>query len=164
LALLSGVLQRFSTRHPAPLRPVPISLREPNDRNGIHTLLGPLGVPFEDHPQTLPEVLAHVGGCRLLLSGSYHAAVFALSQGVPVVAVANSPHYQQKLDGLARQFGHEGCCVIPLSEPHAVARLEAAMEKLWHHSPALRPGLLACAKQQIQAGQRAYQSLPLPRA
>ncbi len=159
VALLVAVIRRFASRYQPRLLPVPISLHGPNDRQGIQVLLGACGSSQEDYPGTLDQVLVNIRASRLLLTGSYHAAVFALSQGVPVVAVANSLHYRQKMVGLAHQFGDKGCHVVGLSEPHPSERIEAAMEELWHVAESLRPTLLACAESQIEAGLRAYSAI-----
>ena len=41
------------------------------------------------------QVVRMAGRCRTVFTGSYHAAVFALAQGTPVVAIAASPYYFQ---------------------------------------------------------------------
>src|SRR5262249_52859406 len=55
--------------------------------------------------------------CRVVLTGSYHAAVFALSQGIPAVCVVASEYYRQKFNGLAALF-NSGCMVV---EAHSTA-------------------------------------------
>ena len=47
-------------------------------------------------------VIERVGECRVVVTGSYHGAVFALAQGIPVVALVKSPYYVNKMAGLAR--------------------------------------------------------------
>jgi polysaccharide pyruvyl transferase WcaK-like protein len=51
----------------------------------------------------------------VVVAGSYHAAVFALSQGIPVVALVKSPYYVNKMVGLGDQFG-AGCEIVRLDE------------------------------------------------
>ena len=50
------------------------------------------------------------------MTGAYHAAVFALAQGIPVVCLSNSPYYLAKFQGLEDLFG-VGCTIVTLSEP-----------------------------------------------
>src|SRR5205085_3092499 len=38
-------------------------------------------------PATSEQLIARVGTCRIVVTGSYHAGVFALSQGIPAVCV-----------------------------------------------------------------------------
>jgi polysaccharide pyruvyl transferase WcaK-like protein len=51
--------------------------------------------------------------CRLVVTGSYHAAVFALAQGVPVIGIAGSDYYLQKFEGLVGFYG-AGCRLLRL--------------------------------------------------
>jgi hypothetical protein len=53
-------------------------------------------------------LLARAGDCCLVVTGSYHAAMFAPSQGVSVVALAGSPHYRLKFRGSAGQLLRHG--------------------------------------------------------
>jgi len=98
--------------------------------------------------------IAAAGRCRVLVTGSYHAAVFALAQGVPAVAVAASPYYAGKFAGLAELFG-DGVAIV--AGDAAAARAE--LERLWSAAPDLRRGLLAAAARQVDAGRAAYRAL-----
>lgn len=106
------------------------------------------------HPAT---AIAAAGHCRAVVAGSYHAAVFALAQGVPVVGVAASPYYVDKLLGLRDLFG-EGCRVVRLDEQPdaATATIAAELDRLWEEAPALRDELLAMAERQIQLSRAAH--------
>ena len=44
------------------------------------------------------QVIERIAECRVMVTGSYHGAVFALAQGIPVVALARSPYYVAKMD------------------------------------------------------------------
>jgi colanic acid/amylovoran biosynthesis protein len=90
----------------------------------------------------------------VVVAGSYHAGVFALAGGVPVVGLARSAYYVDKFRGLADQFGH-GCEVVLLKDEEDGA-IETAIEYLWQAAEDLRPHLLAAAADQIAAGHRAY--------
>lgn len=104
------------------------------------------------------QLAAQVARCRAVVTGSYHAGVFALSQGIPVVALAASAYYEEKFTGLAAQFGH-GCVVLDPSAPAFSDALERALENFWCAAPELRPKLLAAAEKQVQSGIEAYASL-----
>ncbi|NLT05413.1 MAG: polysaccharide pyruvyl transferase family protein [Solirubrobacterales bacterium] len=102
-----------------------------------------------DDPAT---AIATAGRCRVVVTGSYHAAVFALAQGVPSVGIAASPYYAAKFAGLADLF--DPCvAVVEGADPAAV---RGELERLWHAAPGLRDGLLAAAARQIAAGRAAY--------
>lgn len=98
------------------------------------------------------------GRCRVVVAGSYHAAVFALAQGVPALGVAASDYYADKLHGLREQFG-AGCAIVDLREPGASDRVTSELESLWDRAPALRTELLAAAERQVESGRAAYERL-----
>lgn len=101
------------------------------------------------------SAIAAAGRCQVVVTGSYHAAVFALAQGVPAVGVAASPYYLAKFEGLRERFG-PGVTVVPDPAP---ATVRTALERLWEAAPTLRPALLAAAARQIDAAWGAYRAL-----
>ncbi len=104
------------------------------------------------------KVIEQVSHCRIVVTGSYHAGVFALAQGIPVVSLAKSQYYIDKFQGLADQFG-VGCDVILLSDGDFAQKLAFSINKLWESAEILRPKLLEAAQQQIDLGQTAYKRL-----
>jgi polysaccharide pyruvyl transferase WcaK-like protein len=107
---------------------------------------------------TPASAIAAAGRCRVAVVGSYHAAVFALSQGVPVVGLAASPYYVDKLLGLRERFG-EGCKVVQTDGGLSGAALEAVVDELdcqWSAAPALRDGLLGAAERQVALSRAAH--------
>ena len=104
-------------------------------------------------------VIAEAGRCRVVLTGAYHAAVFALSQGVPALGVVGSDYYAEKFAGLADEFGG-GCRVVRVDQSGWCERAAAELAQLWADADALRPDLLGAAGRQIERGRRAYQRLP----
>jgi polysaccharide pyruvyl transferase WcaK-like protein len=79
-------------------------------------------------PQALMSAAA---GCRAIVTGSYHAAVFALAQGVPAVCLSKSSYYEAKFGGLQALFP-DACFVVPLDVPDYAARLNVAILQAWH--------------------------------
>ena len=115
------------------------------------------GGPEEDGGFTLrtPEaILAQVRRCRILVTGAYHAAVFALGQGIPAVCLDGSSYYHAKWEGLVDLFG-EGCRVVSLGAPQWETHLAVAIDGAWAGADAVRADLLASAARQVQAGRRA---------
>lgn len=104
------------------------------------------------------KVIQYVARCRIVVTGAYHAAVFALSQGVPAVCVARSPYFVGKFLGLADQFG-AGCHLVSLDDADVPGRLLASMEQAWDEAPRMRETLWSAAEQQIARGRAAYQHL-----
>ena len=106
-AALARTLQASAQDFQAGLVPVLISDYRSEDRRSTLPLLHgsraarrPLG-RFA-RPQ---DVARQVGTCRVLVTGAYHAAVFALTQGIPVIALSTSRYYEDKFLGLADMFG-----------------------------------------------------------
>ncbi len=98
------------------------------------------------------------GGCRVVLAGSYHAAVFALSQGVPVVAVHASDYYQVKFTGLAAMFPG-GLSLVDLRLNDAEERLCSSLNRAWVFQPSLARRLETRATSQVASSWRAYRSV-----
>jgi Uncharacterized conserved protein len=109
-------------------------------------------------PLTPSALIERISNCRLVVTGSYHSAVFALAQGIPAICVFNTEYYGNKFRGLAEEFG-SGCVLIEKNQPEFVAVLVAAIETAWNGAEALRPSLLRSAASQIAAGHEAYARL-----
>jgi colanic acid/amylovoran biosynthesis protein len=113
---------------------------------------------MESVPATSDELIARVGTCRIVVTGSYHAGVFALSQGIPAVCVFNCEYYENKFRGLAAQFG-VGCTVIGKSSEDFAASLVDSIIEAWENAEHWRPPLLEAARAQVEAGQVACNDL-----
>jgi colanic acid/amylovoran biosynthesis protein len=94
----------------------------------------------------------------VVVTTSYHGGVFALSQGIPVVAWVKSKYFAAKLYGLANQFG-VGCEVVALDEGNVAERLKSAVLAAWNSAEHSRPRLLEAAVAQIAASRAAYERL-----
>src|SRR6185503_89135 len=101
------------------------------------------------------------GACRVVVAGSYHAAVFALAQGVPVVALSAAPYYDAKLAGLADLFAG-GCRVVSVDDPDFASQLAAALDESWEAAEKLAPELVAAAGRQIAESRAAYARFSQP--
>ncbi|BAZ22589.1 hypothetical protein NIES4073_34740 [Kalymmatonema gypsitolerans NIES-4073] len=101
------------------------------------------------------KVIEQVGRCRVVVTGSYHAGVFALSQGTPVIGLAKSQYYKDKFFGLADQFGC-GCEILLLDDKELEEKLIAAIHHSWQSAEQLRSQLLEAAWRQIDVGHSAY--------
>ena len=155
---LREVLLEFARARGARLLPVPIGLgRASQDAATLHELFDASDEVAADLDQlnTPATVINQVGRCRIVVTGAYHAAVFALSQGVPAVCLARSPYFLDKFLGLADQFEH-GCDVVILDDADLPVRLAAAMKAAWLAADELRSGLQDAARKQIAASRAAY--------
>ena len=157
---VGAVVRTSASRHTAPLVPVPISwVPGEEDMVTITRMVGDYGlVETASVPTSWVDVVSRLGQCRVLVTGSYHAGVFALAQGIPTIGIGRSQYYVDKFAGLASQFG-EGCRTLRIGEPGAAATLSDAIEDLWAGADDLRPGLLAKSAQQIDLGHSAYERI-----
>jgi colanic acid/amylovoran biosynthesis protein len=156
-----SVLLRFSEAHRAAIVPIPTAFHAwAGDHKTIQRLLAGIGSETDAgfNLNSPLEVIKQTGRCRIVLAGAYHAAVFALSQGVPVVCLANSEYFLSKFQGLEDQFGC-GCETILLRDGDWERRIYDAMERAWESADAVRNSLHAAAFRQIQANLSAYERL-----
>ena len=156
-----SVLQEFAGRHKVPLLPIPIALHEfASDHLAIRQLLAGLDDESDGglSLDTPWMVIKQTAGCRVVVTGAYHAAVFAMSQGIPVVCLTNSPYYLAKFQGLQDLFG-VGCTIVGLSEPDLGCRLATAIERAWNSAEVVRSPLLHSALRQIEQSRGAYLSV-----
>ena len=153
-------LTRAAQDHRCPLIPLPVSFHGDEDYRVLRDLVADVDLETDGgiHFNTVRALTENVGRCRVVVTGTYHAAVFALAQGIPVIAMVSSPYYIGKLSGLADQFG-VACHVVPLEGPNLVQRLCAEIEGAWDNAPMYRQRLLESASEQIQRSERAYDRL-----
>ncbi|MFF2549768.1 polysaccharide pyruvyl transferase family protein [Nocardia sp. NPDC058058] len=104
------------------------------------------------------DVAAQLSRCRVLVTGAYHLAVFALSQGIPVVALTSTEYYDDKFLGLDDMF-KGGVRLIHFDDPEFGERLRAAIADAWEDAPALRDTLCARADEQVASSQQVYDRL-----
>lgn len=152
----------FVGTHGVEVIPLPISHHQAgaNDPSTIRLITAdlsgdPTGGAATDTPAKL---IAAVGRCRVVVTGAYHVAVFALSQGIPAVCLGQSAYYLDKFAGLRAQFG-QACRPLRLDDPLLPNRLSEAIEAAWVSADDARAPLIAAAERQIVAGRAAYQSL-----
>jgi polysaccharide pyruvyl transferase WcaK-like protein len=158
LQQIKQALQAAARRYQTALLPIPIALHEyANDAVTIRQLLS----GFDDDSDggasltTPSQVIQQAARCRIVVTGAYHAAVFALAQGIPAICLAKSDYYLKKFEGLRRSFG-PACEILNLSEPDFVDKLNLAIDETWASAVTVRDELLHAASQQIARSQRAY--------
>ncbi|MGV9414106.1 polysaccharide pyruvyl transferase family protein [Nocardia sp. NPDC003693] len=104
------------------------------------------------------DVAERVARCRVLVTGAYHLAVFALSQGIPVVALTSTEYYDDKFLGLAEMFGG-GVRLIHLDDPDLGDLLAAAVRAAWDEAESVREPLRAKADEQVAASLRGFERM-----
>lgn len=154
----ASALQTVARELDAGLVPLVIAEYRSQDRRSTLPLLQ--GFPKQRRPLRRfarpQEVARQVGGCRVVVTGAYHAAVFALSQGIPVVALTSSSYYDDKFLGLAQMF-RSGLELLRLDSEVLEEQLLSAVRSAWERAPEVRPGLLASAEAQIAASRRGFE-------
>jgi polysaccharide pyruvyl transferase WcaK-like protein len=155
------IVQDIACRHRASIIPVPIS-RYPVDSDADVIRQLSAGYPdVLDNAESLDtplKIIQQIQQCRVVVTGSYHAAVFALAQGIPAVGLAKSDYYLDKFLGLSDQFG-QGSAMVCLDDANLPRALAEAIDHAWHTANEVRPHLLAAAARQIDMSRAAYQQL-----
>jgi polysaccharide pyruvyl transferase WcaK-like protein len=90
-----------------------------------------------------------------VVTGAYHLAVFALSQGIPVVGMTSSRYYDDKFLGLADMFG-VGLTLVRLDDASLEQELADGISRSWEQAASVREELRARARQQIDACREAF--------
>ncbi len=135
--------------------PLPISFNtHERDSEVVALVTGTEVAPVAmDTPETL---MAAAAECRVVVTGTYHAAVFALAQGIPCVCFYVSNYYRNKLEGLAKQFPG-GCEVVNLDAEGAAERLVNGALMFWETSgAALCSRLRQSAEEQVRSARSFY--------
>jgi colanic acid/amylovoran biosynthesis protein len=156
---LQTALRSVAQRNGAELVPVPIS-RAPGeaDLDSIRLLIGDVAasaIEGSDGPEAVMKLLHR---CRVVVTGSYHAAVFALANGLPAVGLAGSEYYEDKFKGLSDLFG-DGSQTVMIDEPDLAGRLERTLAQLMARTDELRPSILKEVERQIGLGRAAFAQL-----
>ena len=156
---VSAVVKTFTQKHRTGLQPIPISrnLQE----SDIATVTGLLQlsdamVTELNCIETPEQAIGLIKRCRFVVTGSYHAGVFALAQGIPVVSLAVSDYYVSKFSGLTAQFGTDPGRLIRVGKADWQRRLEDAMARCWAASEEERQRLREAARLQIISSESAY--------
>lgn len=145
----------------AALVPLPVS-RVPGeeDMETLRLIIRDGDRALLDAPQiAMPaDLIGEVQRCRIVITGSYHAGVFALANGIPAVGIAGTRYYEGKFEGLADMFG-DGCAVVTIADEDYPGALRRAIDRLWDKADQRRPSLLAAAERQIESGHEAYSKI-----
>ncbi len=154
---LGEVLRRFARSRDTEFVTLPVARSREVDRLSIEKVVGDL---LPDDPADVDSpftVIDRAGRCRMVITATYHAGVFALAQGVPVVCLSFSEYFDLKFRGLAAHFG-DGCRVVDLGRD-GFEGVSGAMQELWGAAPGLRNSLVEAAERQVRASREAYERL-----
>jgi polysaccharide pyruvyl transferase WcaK-like protein len=115
------------------------------------------GTPGTDVDTPL-KAIERTAECRIVVTGAYHLAVFALSQGIPAICIARNLYYTDKFLGLAEAFG-DGCTVLNADKAGFESFLAAAIDEMWERAPGLHGSLVKSAARQVDLANAAYTRL-----
>jgi len=148
---ISKRLQGIANDNKAQLIPIPISLNEPgSDLSSVAELLSIDKQEFElaKTIKTPEDLIEQIDRCRVVITGSYHAAVFALARGIPVVALVGSDYYESKFRGLANQFS-VGCRIVSLDQVSLLSDLRIAITESIQEQDCIKNELIIQAQKQL---------------
>ena len=158
-AIVGSALAKVAARKGLALIALPVSRYErDSDLSSIRSLWpspSPEGSVAQDL-ETPMALAASAGACRAVVTGSYHAAVFALAAGVPTVCLTNSDYYNAKFSGLAALFP-AATEVVPLTGTDLEYRLLEAIDRAWGVNETSRQGTRARAATQAAASVGLYE-------
>ena len=153
---VADAVKDVAARHGAELVGLPISRYEKElDAAVIATMLDTTPVAPPEEPA---DVVVAARRCRVVVTGSYHAAVFALAQGIPAVGLAASEYYVSKFEGLVDLFGR-GCRLVRVDGDDLRGRLRQEISEAWQSAEDVREELRSAAERQVAAGRQTYEGL-----
>lgn len=100
-------------------------------------------------------VIRRLAEVDVVITCSYHAAIFALGQGIPVIGLAANDYYSYKFHGLRGQFP-AGCVVLKPLDPHFGYDLRKALDHLLAIGNSLGDWLRVCAMRQVLLSRQEY--------
>lgn len=160
LKIYKEILDKVSASFGASYKAIPISAHTgEEDYDSIAKLIDI--DQTKDELNSFMKVISNTSSCRVVVTGSYHAGVFALSQGIPVVALCKSVYYKQKFDGLKNQF-KVGCVLIDMNDSAVADLIEKSITELWELSAEFKPTLLVEADKQISNSENLYKTVFSP--
>ncbi len=163
LPRLGKLITDFAAQVAARFEVIPISHstrpgKEDSDLDATLALVGSSLERRSDQPTSVDDVIEAAGRCRIVVTASYHAAVFGLSQGVSVIAIVGTDYFRSKFAGLVGQFGL-GLEICDLRLPDWEIDLARLLHASWQNAESNRQGLLAAAQAQVASGIHAYRRL-----
>lgn len=156
--LLREFLKDFHEKMSLPYMPIPIDCSEKDsDEKSIMQLIDQRDISKDYKFPKMPEDLCKlIACCKFVITGSYHAAIFSVAQGIPVIGLVHSQYYQYKFDGIIDMFG-SGVFVVDFRKSEAMKDLGNALDRALKFSDTDRDTLVQSAIKQKSSGENSYQ-------
>lgn len=98
------------------VQPLPIALGDDLDLGSIERACGMTDFGLDcEQVSSIDTLISAVDRCAVTVTSSYHAALFSLARGVPVVGLVSSSYYEGKFSGLRSIYGPKMMRVFPLA-------------------------------------------------
>jgi polysaccharide pyruvyl transferase WcaK-like protein len=155
---VGNLLKDISRSSNSPIIPIPVQISNINsDLSSILQLCDLEEREFELAQSIIsPEdLIKQICRCKIVITGSYHAGVFALACGIPIVAMAGSDYYEAKFAGLAHQFGI-GVNIVHLNSENMLGELKGYIENALKHPNEMETKLIEKARQQVELSRNAW--------
>jgi polysaccharide pyruvyl transferase WcaK-like protein len=154
---LVSVASEAARRHRSTVSALPVSRYEAH--SDLQILRTGIGAELPDREfddiRTPEELAERAAQCRVVVTGSYHAAVFGLASGVPAVCITNSRYYDGKFEGLAAQF--PGGCYLLRPGRNFERELSTLIDVAWERTEAGRDELHSLALAQVAKADMLYE-------
>lgn len=158
LTRIGKAIEQIASCEKTPIIPIPIHIGDSNrDLSSTQKMcsIDKSEIIIAESIST-PEALIHqISRCRVVVTGSYHAAVFALAQGIPVVAIVGSDYYRAKFQGLANQF-EIGCKIVSIDSVNLIESLQNSIVKTLAFPEKETTKLIEKAKEQVELSRTAW--------
>ncbi len=161
IPIINNILGGMARKYDAELVGLPISLsiHERDDLCTLQLMSGYNKIWMSRKKfQTPLSFIKNLQRCRLVVTGTFHGALLALAQGIPVICLVRTSLYANKFRGLADLF-NPGCEIVLLEDEYFREKLISSIDLTWQSAEELRENLLKKALDQIEWGQSAYEQL-----
>ena len=155
-AQIDSLIEQFCIEKNIDLRLIAISSNtHGNDVEAVQSLENVSKRILNQQPlSSISDLALLVASCRVVFTGSYHAAVFALASGIPVVCVAASEYYENKFCGLKAEY-KQGCAVIRIDR-QSISEIKIVLDDLWVNAATTCGFLRSVAEEQVKLSEAAY--------
>lgn len=122
----------FARAHGTRLLPCPVDVGHPDgDDASARAVLEEADLLEDPAPPSTPEDLVRrIARCRIMVTASYHAAVFALGMGIPTVCLARTEYYRGKFQGLVDAFG-DVCLLVGWEGSDPLPEVGPSLVRAW---------------------------------